>query len=104
MSFPTKYPSIELELVDGTSSRLEEALVRGVIDAAFLSLPLQDPQLAFEGLFEKEVLISVQAAHPVCATAKTVEGFGYPWIDIADLRGDNFILIKRGQRVRRFSD
>ena len=36
MSFPTKYPSIELELVDGTSSRLEEALVRGVIDAAFL--------------------------------------------------------------------
>lgn len=103
-AFKRAYPAVETRLVEGTSSVLEGMLTQGQIDLAFLALPLGNQALRYDRLFDEELVLAVPRDHPACGTARPSPGFGYPWLDIAALRGEDFILINKGQRLRHFSD
>ncbi|MCK9910429.1 LysR family transcriptional regulator substrate-binding protein, partial [Microbacteriaceae bacterium K1510] len=42
-SFTQRFPGVELQLVEETSSNLEQMLVRGKIDISLLTMPIEDP-------------------------------------------------------------
>ncbi len=61
----TRFPELELLLVEEKSDELLARLRDGKLDAALLALPLQDDQLHAEFLFEEPFLLAVPQGHPL---------------------------------------
>ena len=58
------YPGIELVVVDATTTSLVPQLVAGQLDAAVVQLPVDDPDVTTEVLFEEDRLIVAPSDHP----------------------------------------
>ena len=86
------YPEIELVLVEETTRNLEKLTADGGTDVSLLTLPLMEPSLVGEPIFEEEILLAVPAHHPLAAAGKPVP--------IAALRDEPFVLLKKGQGFR----
>lgn len=59
------HPGIDLVVVEATTTSLVPQVVAGTLDAAVLNLPLMDPDLVAEPLFEEERVVLVPAGHPL---------------------------------------
>lgn len=64
--FHEKYPGIRLELFEGRSSQLENALIHDKIDMAVMNLPiaLNYRNLTCETIFEEPILLAAPTSHP----------------------------------------
>ncbi|WP_424766014.1 LysR family transcriptional regulator [Paenibacillus sp. sgz302251] len=93
--FGEKFPQIEVVLVEDTTAKLEQLTASGGTDLSLLSLPLIDSSLAWEPLLEEEICLAVPPQHPLAGR----EGS----IDIADLKEEPFIGLKRGQGFRQIT-
>ena len=84
--FRHRHPEIDIALSDYLSVRQIEGLMTGEIDAGFLRLPSQIPDLLETHLIKRETMrLAVPAGHPLAKKAKVA------WID---LQNESFILIK----------
>lgn len=90
-----KYPRAEITVASGTSERLVDRMMHGEIDMAFVSLPVENPNITTETLFADEI---VAIAHPEHPMAKE------KYISAAALAGENLILGERGGNTRRMID
>ena len=65
--FHEQYPGIEIELFEGRSNQLENALLNDNIDLACMNLPqiLNYSRLTCEIIFEEPILLGVPTQHPV---------------------------------------
>lgn len=59
------HPGIDLVVVEATTTSLVPQVVAGTLDAAVLNLPLTDPDLVAEPLFEEDRVVLVPAGHPL---------------------------------------
>src|SRR4029077_14292362 len=85
-AFRKKNPGIHVSLMDSLSVRQIDSLLTGEIDAGFLRLPSQIPELIQTHLIKREPMrMAVPVGHPL--TRKQKVGW-------ADLKGENFILIQ----------
>jgi DNA-binding transcriptional LysR family regulator len=84
--FSEQYPEIKLISYQLTSLDLEEAVLRGRIDAGFIHLPAKNPQLVFEKVSDEELLAVLNIAHPLARNRRVV---------LADLASEPFILFPR---------
>jgi DNA-binding transcriptional LysR family regulator len=99
--FKQRYPGINLSLEEGITEELEERAAEGSTDLSIVLLPLGYPDLAYEELFEEDILVALPAAHPLCGPAGfATEGPPYPYIDFCVLRDESFIVMKKGQKLR----
>lgn len=100
--FKERYPGIEISLEEGTTVELEEYAMNGVTDFSIVLLPLTYPALAYEELFQEEVLLAISSKHPLARFAKKDLGHlpPYPQIDFSLLRDEPFIIMKPGQKLR----
>ena len=69
--FRRRFPDAELSITEDVTANLVEALAADRLDVAYLSLPLDDPRLTHELLFE-EPLLAVVAADDPLAERRTV--------------------------------
>lgn len=90
-----KFPNAELTVSSGTSQRLVDKIMHGEIDAAFVSLPVDNLNITTESLFSDEI---VAIAHPKHPLAKE------KYISAATLAGEPLILGERGGNTRRMID
>ncbi|MDM7922675.1 MAG: LysR family transcriptional regulator [Pyrinomonadaceae bacterium] len=90
-----KYPKAELTVSSGTSQRLVDKIMHGEIDAAFVSLPVDNLNISTESLFSDEI---VAIAHPKHPLAKE------KYISAATLAAEPLILGERGGNTRRMID
>jgi len=93
--FGSLYPEIEVVLIEDSSSKLEQLTASGETDISLLSLPLEDPTLAWEPLIEDEICLAVPERHPLAQHTGPV--------DIRKLQGEPFIVLKKGQGFRQIT-
>ncbi|QYR23722.1 LysR family transcriptional regulator [Paenibacillus sp. sptzw28] len=93
--FGKRYPEIEVVLVEDSSSRLEQLTASGQTDLSLLSLPLQEPSLAYEPIIDEEICLAVPQEHPLALRGNQVQ--------IAELASEPFVILKKGQGFRQIA-
>lgn len=68
-----RFPRLELLLVEEKTEVLVQRIRDGRLDAGVLALPVPDPQLHAEPLFEEEFLLAVPAGHPLADAREPVD-------------------------------
>lgn len=99
--FHNRYPGIEIHLVEDTTQVLEHLTAAGQTDLCLLTLPVQEPNLAYDNLLEEEIVLAVPSQHPLAARA--ANGEGQAAVTIEELKKEPFIVLKRGQGFRQIA-
>ena len=84
-------PTMPLVLTENYTSTLLEQLKSGQIDCAILALPIQQPGLMMQPLYDEEFVAAVPAEHPIAAQAE---------IDREDLKKEPMLLLGSGHCFR----
>lgn len=99
--FRKKYPSVEIELLEASSSEeMEKWLQEGVVDLATLILPITSDVLSYEIIEEEKMMVALPIHHPLVKEMKAKEKQLYPSISLGLLKDEQFILPKSTQRSR----
>lgn len=98
--FQSRYPGIEIHLVEDTTRVLEHLTAAGQTDISLLTLPLLEPNLAYDSLLEEEIVLAVPQQHPLAE--RSGSGAGSP-VTIGELRDEPFIVLKKGQGFRQIA-
>lgn len=85
--FTGKYPGLEIEVQEDTTTRLLKQVLAYEIDFALASLPIQDDRLVVKELFTEELLLALPPDHPLTRKCS---------IAITDLDGERLIVMKEG--------
>ena len=90
-----KFPNSELGVTSGTSQILIEKIQHGEIDIAFVSFPVDAPNIQTDLLFSDEIVAIAHPGHPLANER---------FISAATLAGEKLILGERGGNTRRMID
>ena len=85
--FTRKFPGVEIEVQEDTTSRLIPLVLACEIDFALASQPIDHPQLRVQELFAEELLLAVPPRHALARKRA---------ISARDLRGQRLIVLKAG--------
>ena len=88
----SRFPDVELLLVEEKSDTLLQQLRAGALDAAVLAQPVADDQLVCEHLFSEDFVLAVPAGHALAAAAGPV--------DVSVLAGEPVLLLDEGHCLR----
>lgn len=87
----TRFPELELFLVEERSKVLLDRLRVGRLDAALLALPVQDSTLVGEPLFREEFLLAVPAGHHLAEREQA---------KVESLEREHLLLLQDGHCLR----
>jgi LysR family hydrogen peroxide-inducible transcriptional activator len=85
------FPDLALNLSEGRTADLLEGLREGRLDAALISLPVDDSGLSLASLFEEPFLLACAADHPLARRAA---------VSPDDLAGPDLLLLDEGNCLR----
>jgi DNA-binding transcriptional LysR family regulator len=89
-----RYPGVSVALKEGSARELTESAIDGSIDIGILRAPVGNHQsLEFHRLLNEEMLLTLPVHHPLLAHYKSSTDM--PAIALSDLRGEQFILVRR---------
>ena len=87
-----RFPRLELLLVEEKTEVVVDQLLQGRLDAGVLALPVHEPALHEELLFEEDFVLAVPRDHPLAATPEPV--------DVSVLGTENVLLLEEGHCLR----
>jgi len=87
-----RFPNLELLLVEEKTEEVLRQLRTGSLDAGVLALPVDEPQLHTEPLFEEDFVLAVPAEHPLAQHEGPATG--------ALLLGESILLLDEGHCLR----
>src|SRR4029453_6290732 len=90
-----QHPQIDLKLMSGSSERCLAQLRSGAGDLAFLTLPVDQPDLVTIPVLQEELLVVTASKHPLSRKRKVLP---------QDLVGQPFVLFEPGSNTRRVVD
>ena len=106
-AFHEKYPGIRLELYEGNSHYLQNALMNNTIDLAVMNIP---PSINYDKLFcqvfmKEKIMLAAPLSHPFVQEALRSSGSDgqYPEISLDILRHIPLILTRQGQNLTHFT-
>lgn len=85
------HPGVRAVVVDATTTSLLPQLLADRLDVAIVNLPVPDPDVATEGLFDEDHLLIVPAGHALSGRGR---------VPLADLRDHELLLEPRGTSFR----
>ncbi len=97
--FQSRYPEIEIVLVEETSANLEALTSSGQTDICLLSLPIDHSALIYRTLIEEEICLAVPPRHHLTSLNHQSNS---P-IHMSLLKDEPFILLKKGQGFRQIT-
>lgn len=101
-AYRAAWPSVSLDFREGNAAELTDAAAASELDVAFLRQPVgRPPGLVFRQLLEEEMLLVLPTGHPVL---KQRAGRGMPVIALAELRDEQFILVRKRGAPGMYSD
>jgi LysR family hydrogen peroxide-inducible transcriptional activator len=86
-----RHPRVRVVVHDATTSALQLQLESGAIDLAVMTLPVTDPEVATEPLFDEDRLLVVPPGHAYYDRAR---------VTLADLDGQPLLLEPQGRPFR----
>jgi DNA-binding transcriptional LysR family regulator len=95
--FKESFPSIEVVLLEGTSSETESMAIKGATDISIMTLPLDESIFSYEVVLTEEILAAVPPNHP---RFSKYEGGK---INLYELRDEPFILLKQNQKLHQIA-
>jgi LysR family transcriptional regulator, hydrogen peroxide-inducible genes activator len=98
--FHKRYPGIEIHLIEDTTQVLEHLTAAGQTDISLLTLPVMEPNLAYDNLLEEEIVLAVPQEHPLAL--HTADSAFSP-AAIEELKDEPFIVLKKGQGFRQIA-
>jgi LysR family hydrogen peroxide-inducible transcriptional activator len=99
--FQTRYPDIEIVLVEETTANLEALTASGQTDICLLSLPIDHSALIHQILIEEEIYLAVPPQHHLAITNNSKDLINS--IHMGMLKDEPFILLKKGQGFRQIT-
>lgn len=90
-SVTREYPQIRVVVLDATTSSLVLNLVSGTVDLAIVNLPIDEPDLIVEPLFDEDRILIVPAGHPLHERDS---------VALSELAGHELLLEARGTGFR----
>ena len=97
--FGERHPSVQVDIVEENSKKLEDLLLDGTLDLAVIAMPATKLKEQFTLLIRDEILIAANKDHPVMAYARRGDGSPHPWIELADAARFGFILSDQTTRL-----
>ena len=88
----SRFPRLELLLVEEKTEHVIRMLREGSLDAAVLALPLHEDSLHTEFLFEEPFVLAVPDAHPLAQKKHRLK--------LSDLEDENLLLLEDGHCLR----
>jgi len=86
-----RHPDVDVVIVDATTTSLVPQLLSETLDLAVLNLPLAEPELLTEQLFDEERVLVVPGGHPLAEHTR---------IDFGELAEHELLLEPRGTPFR----
>ncbi|MGL5766272.1 MAG: LysR family transcriptional regulator [Sarcina sp.] len=99
--FKEKYPNINVNLIEDTSTNLEKFLLAGDVDIAVLNTPIASKDLDYIILGEEEILLISSINHPI---AKNIKNKKRPSINLSTLQDTRFIMQHTSQRTGQLAE
>lgn len=96
--FKSKYPAIEIALLEDSSMNLEKLTAGGQTDLSLLSLPLAADGLDYEELGREPIDLAVPPGHPLAGRAVSGKATA-----LRELESEPFIVLKQGQGFRKLT-
>ena len=87
-----RFPKLELLLVEEKTEVVLDRLRTGQLDVGILALPILDPQLHQEPLFDEDFVLAVPSDHHLASTEGPV--------DVGVLAGEHVLLLEEGHCLR----
>lgn len=100
--FIKTYPGLEIELVEESAAEMESLLLQNKIDICLNMLPIINPDLVYEELYEENLYLLVPKGHRL-HDAKYKEPRHIPF-NPKFLNHERFVLLKPGLGLRRLTD
>lgn len=101
--FMNRYPGIEIRYVEAQSSDLDLAILKGDIDFSLMLSHSPQPQIKFIPLYNERIFLAAPVRHPLCDILPPAPDDSTE-IDFTLCGSYPFILMKKGNRLRRISD
>lgn len=105
--FMEQYPGVSVSIVEASSIQLEDLTARGQTDLTIINLPIRKAGIEYETICNEELLIAAPPGHPLCKkyNAAAPQNFNeLPVIDLKDLHGAPFVVLKKEHRLRQSAD
>jgi LysR family hydrogen peroxide-inducible transcriptional activator len=90
-SIRQRYPSLRMQLAEEKTENILHMLDQGRLDAGLLALPVDEPGMEIEILFEEPFVTAMPASHPL-SDKKSIE--------LQDLAGQELLLLEEGHCLR----
>lgn len=93
--FHLRYPGITVTVMETTTGSLEELLLSGTLDFAFMRAPSESSchkNIAYQGLVRDSFLLLLPPGHPAGKQAVFIEGNPFPVLELSGLKDENFLL------------
>jgi LysR family cyn operon transcriptional activator len=100
--FISSYPGIEIELVEEPAIEMESLLLQNNIDICLNLLPIFNPEIVYEKLYEEKIYLVIPPSHKLYQG--TQEKFSHIPFHPNVLDAEKFILLKPGLGLRRLTD
>lgn len=98
--FKNNFPNIEISIVEGVSTDIEEDLLKGNIDVAILHTPVKSAGLIQKVIVEEKFLLAVPPGDALNQFAYQIEPNKNTYLDLELTRDYPFILTHSSQRTR----
>ena len=86
-----EYPRIAMAVLEGNTTSLLPQLRAGSLDLAVVNLPVDDPEIALDTLFEEDLMVLAPLDHPLA---------GLDCVGLADLSHHELLLPPPGTSIR----
>ena len=91
--FHKRYPYVTLNMMEAVNFVAENSLEDPSIDLTFYNIHEFPENMDYQVLRSEEIVLVLHEDHPLAARAQKKPGFRYPWLDLALLKDENFILL-----------
>ncbi len=86
-----RYPKVRMAILEGNTTSLLPQLLAGTLDLTVVNLPVSDPQIAVDELFEEDLVVVAPAGHHLASRDE---------VALNDLAGHELLLPPPGTSIR----
>lgn len=102
--FQKQYPNISVRIIEENSQILEQQVIDGTLDMAFICLPIENENLMYYVFYEDPLYVAIPRESPLNQYAFLKEGVDRPLFDIQKLADQSFVLTKPVNKTRMAQD
>lgn len=100
-----RFPQIELQLVESSSTELEQLLMEGAIDICVIPLPFKFNAFPYRMFLKSRMVLLASKNNDIRERSyRKASGDRFSYVDITSLDGEPFIIGHQGQRIRTINE